>query len=197
MAVLAERLRRRRVWGPVADMAVLGILVAWAWYNSDPEGHSASWGVVTAAAVLVAAGLTALALVAVRRDAGSGTAPVASVLAVVVWFVGVLMYLAVAYIGFGTACGGTSGACSWACLNQAGSSWQALSIMCVVAATVAMPVLAVASRQVGSRVVGRTAPGLVLVLFVVAVLLASPRGSDTQCFAASGRACGNVVSAER
>ncbi|MFL6116265.1 MAG: hypothetical protein ACJ786_33670 [Catenulispora sp.] len=163
-------------------MAVLAIVVAWFWYGRDLEGHSGSWGGVTLAAVAVAAWLVVLAAVGARRDAGSGRAPVASALAVVLWFVGMLLF-ALAYIGFGTACEGTSAGCSWDCLNQSGSSWQALSVLCVVVATVAVPVLRAVSRRADSRDVGRIAPALVLVLFIVAVLLDTPHGTNTLCSA--------------
>jgi len=191
----SDNQQRRKVSGlAVGWAAVLAVVVAWFWYDHDLEGHSGSWGGVTLAAVAVSAGLVVLATVAARRDAGSGRAPVASTLAVVLWFVGSLIWFALAYIGFGTACEGTSAACSWECLNQSGSSWQALSVLCVVVATIAVPVLLVVSREVSSRVVGRTAPALVLALFIVAVLLDAPHGTNTQCLAAAlSRPCGSAV----
>jgi hypothetical protein len=173
---------------------VLAIFVAWLWYGHDPEGHSGSWGGVTLAATAVSAGLIVLVAVGARRDAGSGRAPVAFVLAVVLWFMGVLVWLAVAFVGFGTACEGTSAACSWECLNQSGSSWQALSALCVVVVTVAVPVLLTISRDTSSRLVGRTAPALVLTLFMLAVLLDAPHGTNTHCDAAAlSRPCGAAV----
>lgn len=174
--------------------AVFAIFVASLWYGRDLEGHSGSWGGVILAAVAVSAGLIVLAAVGARRDTGSGRAPVASVLTAVLWFMGALVWLALAYVGFGTACEGTSAACSWECLNQSGSSWQALSVLCVVVATVAAPVLLTISWQGSSRLVGRTAPPLVLTLFVLAALLDAPHGTNTHCDAAAlSRTCGAAV----
>lgn len=174
--------------------AVLAIFVAWLWYGRDPEGHSGSWGGVTFAAVAVSAGLIVLAAVGARRDAGSGRAPIASVLAVALWLMGALVWLVLAYIGSGTACEGTSAACSWECLNQSGSSWQALSVLCVIVVTVAVPVLLTFSREASSRLVGRTAPALVLALFMLAFLLDSPHGTNTHCDAAAlSRTCRAAV----
>lgn len=174
--------------------AVLAIFAAWVWYGRDQEGHSGSWGGVTLAAAAVSAGLIVLAAVGARRDAGSGRAPIASVLAVVLWFMGALVWLAVALLGSGTACEGTSAACSWECLNQSGSSWQALSVLCVLGVTIAVPVLLTTSWGARSRLVARTAPALVLTLFILAVLLDAPHGTNTRCDAAAlSRPCGAAV----
>jgi len=100
----------------------------------------------------------------------------------------------VALIGFGTACEGTSAACSWECLNQSGSSWQGLSVLCVVVVTFAVPILLTISWENSSRLVGRTAPALVITLFTLAVLLDAPHGTNTRCDAAAlSRPCGTAV----
>jgi len=174
--------------------AASAIFVSWLWYGRDPEVHSGSWGGVILAAVAVSAGLIVLAAVGARRDAGSGRAPFASVLAVVLWFVGAFVWLIVAFLVSGTVCEGTSAACSWECLNQSGPSWRGLSVLCVMVATVAVPVLLTISRDASSRLVGRTAPALVLTLFLLAVLLDAPHGTNTRCDAAAlSRTCGAAV----
>jgi hypothetical protein len=165
--------------------AVAALAVAWVWYDRDLEKHSGSWALMTVAAVAVSVGLAAVAAVGARRDAGSGTAPAATVLAVVLWGMGVLWYLALGWMGFGNACGGTGGACSWECLNQASGSWQTLSVLPLAAATVAPPILLAVSRRFRSRAAGRTAPALVIALVIAAVLFVSPHGSDSQCFASA------------
>ena len=188
MAVHMEKRASRDRWYGIARCSAimaLVVTVVWHWYSSDLEKHDGYWAGLTVAAVVLSAVLTALTAVAARHDADSGRVPITAGLAVTVWVAGLLWYFAVVFIGFGEACRGTSAACSWECLNQAGPNWQALSVAVVVAATVALLVLLAVSRQVHSRIVDRSAPALVLALFVTAGFLASPHGTETQCLASA------------
>ncbi|GAA2003729.1 hypothetical protein [Catenulispora subtropica] len=202
MSVVEGRRPGRGVWGHIVGWAtpvVLAMAVVWHWYSGALEKHSGYWFGLTAAAATLSAGLVVLAAVGARRDAGSGPARVAPVVAVMVWVAGMAWYFAVVYLGFGEACSGSTGACSWECINQAGEDSQALSVAAVVAATAALPALRAVSRRVESRVVGGIGPVLVLMLFVTAGFLASPHGTSTRCFAAaavSGPSCGAAATAE-
>lgn len=183
MSVSAERRPSLSVSRTTAAWtAVLALVAAWAWYAHDLEGHSGSWAGMVAAAAAVSVALVAVAAVGARRNTGPGVTVMTSTLTVVFWGAGMLWYLAIGWMGYGDECGGSFAVCSWACLNQAGSSWRMLSVLCLAAATVVPPVLLSASRQGRSRIAGGVAPALVVALVITAVLLVSPHGTNGQCF---------------